>query len=132
MPDNTGRGTIPGKCGEIIAEDIRTEQGAVYMGSGCVIKWDKGHVTLSFKDETGAGRSVRNARVSKVESIRILVDVSILEVYINRGEVVMTSRFFMEQSDMDVRFAGRAERLKFYQIGGRVCETFSSDWGGVD
>ena len=44
----------------------------------------------------------------------------------------MTSRFFMEQSDMDVRFAGRAERLKFYQIGGRVCETFSSDWGGVD
>ena len=102
------------------------------MDSGCVIKWDKGHVTLSFKDETGAGRSVRNARVSKVESIRILVDVSILEVYINRGEVVMTSRFFMEQSDMDVRFAGRAERLKFYQIGGRVCETFSSDWGGVD
>ena len=132
MPDNTDRVTIPGKCGEIIAEDIRTEQGAVYMDSGCVIKWDKGHVTLSFKDETGAGRSVRNARVSKVESIRILVDVSILEVYINRGEVVMTSRFFMEQSDMDVRFAGRAERLKFYQIGGRVCETFSSDWGGVD
>ena len=132
MPDNTGRVTIPGKCGEIIAEDIRTELGAVYMDSGCVIKWDKGHVTLSFKDETGAGRSVRNARVSKVESIRILVDVSVLEVYINRGEVVMTSRFFMKQPDMDVCFEGRAERLKFYQIGGRGCETFSSDWGGVD
>ena len=102
------------------------------MGSGCVIKWEKGHVTLSFEDETGAGRSVRNAQVSRVESIRILVDVSILEVYINRGEVVMTSRFFMEQPDMDVRFEGRADRLEFYQIGGRVCETFSSDWGGTD
>ena len=102
------------------------------MDSGCVIKWDKGYVTLSFKDETGAGRSVRNTRVSKVESIRILVDVSVLEVYINHGEVVMTSRFFMKQPDMDVCFEGRAERLEFYRIGGRICETFSSDWGGVD
>lgn len=132
MPDETGRVTMPGKCGEVLAENIRTKQGAVYMGSGCVLKWDKGHVTLSFQDETGAGRTIRNAHVSQVESLRILVDVSILEIYVNHGEIVMTSRFFMKQPDVEVCFKGKADRLEFYCIGGRICETFGSDWRGTD
>ena len=132
VPDQECQVVFPEGGGEILAERLNGEKGAIYIGSGCVIKWNKDRVTLSFEDESGAGRSVRNAVVSGVDSIRVLIDVSILEIYINRGETVMTSRFFLTQREIPVRFEGTADRLEFYRIGGCICETFSGNRGGID
>lgn len=43
------------------------------------------------------------------------MDVSILEIYINDGEIVMTSRIFPEK-DATVRFLGQAEMIQAWQL----------------
>lgn len=132
MPDRDHKVFFTEGCGEMIAKGIQGEQGAVYIGSGCVLKWKNNRVSLSFEDESGAGRSVRNALVSRLDSIRILLDVSILEIYINQGEVVMTSRIFSKQKELSVQWEGNADELEFYRIGGCACENFSGDRRGID
>ena len=132
LPDHDQKVVFPEGCGEILAQKIKGTQGAIYIGTGCVVKWNQDRVTLSFEGKSGAGRAVRNARIFRVDSIRILIDVSILEIYINRGEVVMTSRFFMTGREIPVHFEGNADRLEYYRIGGDSCEDISGDRRGVD
>ena len=49
---------------------------------------------LTMNEEAGAGRSSRNACVEQVKDIRILADTSAVEIYVNQGEVVFSSRFY--------------------------------------
>ena len=44
------------------------------------------------------------------------MDVSILEIYINDGEIVMTSRIFFPEKDATVRFLGQAEMIQAWQL----------------
>ena len=67
-----------------------------------------------------------------VDGIRILIDVSILEIYINHGEAVMTSRLFITGREIPVRFEGNADRLVYSQTGGDSCEDISGDRRGID
>ncbi len=54
--------------------------------------------TASFscllKGPSGALRKVRKALVPKLYSIRILADTSLMEIYLNEGEYVFTSRYY--------------------------------------
>lgn len=58
------------------------------------LEWKDGLVTLTMDQEAGAGRGVRHARIESVREIRILADTSAVEIYINQGEVVFSSRFY--------------------------------------
>ena len=58
------------------------------------MEWKDGLVTLTMDQEAGAGRGVRHARIESVREIRILADTSAVEIYINQGEVVFSSRFY--------------------------------------
>lgn len=53
-----------------------------------------GILTLTMDEEAGAGRRNRNACVEQVKDIRILADTSAVEIYVNQGEVVFSSRFY--------------------------------------
>ena len=53
-----------------------------------------GILTLTMDEEVGAGRRNRNACVEQVKDIRILADTSAVEIYVNQGEVVFSSRFY--------------------------------------
>ena len=86
------------------------------IGTGCSLFYEKGLVTLQFTDDSGAGRGKRVARCEAVHKIQILMDVSILEIYINDGEIVMTSRIFFSEKDATVRFLGQAEMIQAWQL----------------
>ena len=53
-----------------------------------------GILTLTMDEEAGAGRRSRNACVEQVKDIRILADTTAVEIYVNQGEVVFSSRFY--------------------------------------
>lgn len=53
-----------------------------------------GILTLTMNEEAGAGRRSRNACVEQVKDIRILADTTAVEIYVNQGEVVFSSRFY--------------------------------------
>ena len=58
------------------------------------LEWKDGLAELTMDQEAGAGRGVRYARIEKVREVRILADTSAVEIYINQGEVVFSSRFY--------------------------------------
>lgn len=108
--------TLDGSSADIIIENIRKPSGNILIGSGCIFRFHQKEVSLTFFDDTGAGRTVRRAKVNGISQIRILLDVSILEIYINSGEVVMTSRIFQDAKDTKVKIDVEADICDVYQM----------------
>lgn len=53
--------------------------------------------------EAAGGRKIRRAEVGELKNIRVLVDTSVIEIYINDGEHVMTTRYYPNHKDSTVR-----------------------------
>ena len=60
------------------------------------ITYEQGVVSLEFLNNTGSGRTIRKAKLDSLQNVRILMDVSLAEVYFNDGELVMTTRYYPE------------------------------------
>lgn len=54
----------------------------------------EGEVILTMDEKAGAGRGKRKALLAETEQIRMLVDTSAVEIYLNHGEVVFSSRYY--------------------------------------
>ena len=51
---------------------------------------------MEFLNNAGSGRTIRKAKLDSFQNVRILMDVSLVEVYFNDGELVMTTRYYPE------------------------------------
>lgn len=58
------------------------------------IRWENGTLALAIDPSAGFWRTVRTIAVPELHSLRLLVDESALELFVNSGERVMASRFF--------------------------------------
>ena len=69
--------------------------------SGAVVCWDRegGILSLHFTNGEGFGRIERKIKLASLESLRIIADVSSLEIYINGGRYVISTRFYPEHWD---------------------------------
>lgn len=66
---------------------------------GMTLAYDKGLLRLTHGG-TGSGRTSRVAEVPALRSLRILKDTSSLELFINGGEQVMTTRFYAPEASI--------------------------------
>ena len=60
------------------------------------ITYEQGIASMEFLNNTGSGRTIRKAKLDSLQNVRILMDVSLVEVYFNDGELVMTTRYYPE------------------------------------
>lgn len=60
------------------------------------ITYEQGVVSMEFLNNAGSGRTIRKAKLDSFQNVRILMDVSLVEVYFNDGELVMTTRYYPE------------------------------------
>ncbi len=60
------------------------------------ITYEQGIASMEFLNNTGSGRTIRKAKLDGLQNVRILMDVSLVEVYFNDGELVMTTRYYPE------------------------------------
>lgn len=67
---------------------------SIQLGEDILLSWEEGIFSLRFLNDSGCGRKEREAKVKELWSMRILKDVSMLEIYINNGEYVFTTRYF--------------------------------------
>lgn len=79
--------------------------------------------TLSF-DESGYGRKERSVQLEGLQDIRVFADTSSLEIFINGGEEVFTSRFYPKQDKKNVvvRGQGLKGRLNIWEMKGITIE----------
>lgn len=66
----------------------------IQLSDDILLSWNEGIFTLRFLNDSGCGRKERKAQIKELHTMRILKDVSMLEIYINDGEYVFTTRYF--------------------------------------
>lgn len=57
-------------------------------------------------DSAGCGRTVRNCAIEKCEDVRIIADTSSLEIYLDGGRKVLSTRFYPENESVNLRANG--------------------------
>ena len=83
------------------------------IAKGLLFEYNGEEAILSFRDGAeavpgekapksfagiGRGRGTRKARVLSLKHLRVLADTSLIEIYLNHGETVFTTRFYPEGS----------------------------------
>lgn len=71
----------------------RKEALAIYMKEDTVLRYEEGILSLNH-GVSGYGRSTRSIQVDELKSVHLFVDTSSIEVFVNDGEYVMTSRVY--------------------------------------
>lgn len=88
---------------------IRNNSFRAVVGEELVLEYRDGRFEMRFedqaKDAVSGGRSLRYRRMEELRSVKILADVSSVEVFINGGEYVFSTRYYPKK----YRFCVEAE-----------------------
>ena len=101
---------------------VKGDQGKVSLGENLFLDYQDGNVILTLSETAGAGRKVRKAHVpsGEVESLRVLADTTAVEIYVNGGEVVFSTRYYPETQEQVVKVEADEIRGKIYKL--KKCE----------
>ncbi len=91
---------------QVFDMECRTEaEGRLVIRGAAVVEWDKEQLSLTLA-QGGEGRTVRYADVDTVASLRVLADASSLEIFVNGGEQVLTTRYYPDPAACGVQMTG--------------------------
>lgn len=79
------------------------------------LSWQTGVLALTLSEEAGRGRKKRKMKLGVLEHLQVFVDTSMLEVYVNRGKEVMTTRFYFP-SEERLLFIEGGEKAKMWKL----------------
>ena len=83
-----------------------------------ILEYRDGRFEMRFTDRgrtsVSAGRGIRYADIEAVENVTILTDVSSVEVFVNNGEYVFSTRYYPEKSCIYIEADGAD--IKFSKI----------------
>ncbi len=97
-----------------------SEECSVHVGTGFdafVLRYSGNVLTFEITPEAGRGRASRKARIDRVKNVRLIVDTSIVEIYVNDGEIVMTSRFYFRDNKRIIETKGISISKMWYLNG---------------
>ena len=98
---------FPNGTADVLIKDIKGE-GRVIIGSDLELLLHGDMLELDFQSPSGRWRTNRRLPLSalsagRVTDLRILVDTSVIEIYVNGGEKTMTTRWYpLEVTDLHV------------------------------
>lgn len=76
-----------------------------------------GQMLFKYENEiAGAGRNKRKAKVSELNNIRILADTSAVELYLNDGEIVFSTRYYPDREDLQLKVKGGKFRGNLWNL----------------
>ena len=103
---------------------VKGDQGKVSLGENLFLEYQGGDVILTLSEKAGAGRKVRKAHIpsGEVESLRILADTTAVEIYVNGGEVVFSTRYYPETQAQAVKVEAADVDGKIYGLKNYVME----------
>ncbi|SHK95358.1 glycoside hydrolase family 32 protein [Hespellia stercorisuis] len=98
--------------GADICIENKSNQLHVQLGDGAEIVYENNLLILKLTDKSGYGRTERVAEVKALQKLRILMDTSALELFINDGQQVMTSRWYPDHADT-IAFRGEGSAVVY-------------------
>lgn len=97
-------------CFELIAENLKN--GFSISLDDAIISYNGSVFKLEF-GSSGMGRTIRAIETDNVEKIQLFCDNSALEIFLNDGEYVFSSRFYPKNDILNVRIKSIAETTIF-------------------
>lgn len=86
------------------------------MGGQMLFKYENEIAEIGFSEIAGAGRNKRKAKVSELNNIRILADTSAVELYLNDGEIVFSTRYYPDHEDLQLKVKGGKFRGNLWNL----------------
>ena len=89
---------------------IRKNHFRAVLAEELILEYREGRFEMRFTDQNrnsvSAGRGLRYAQIESVENVRILTDVSSVEVFINDGQYVFTTRYYPDRFCFSIEAEG--------------------------
>lgn len=70
------------------------------------MKRENGIFSIEFDEGSGYGREIRRVRTEECRDIRIIADTSSIEIYLDRGRYVMSTRFYPSDQNVKIKCDG--------------------------
>ena len=74
-------------------------------------------LSFGITEQAGRGRTSRKMKVDAVKNVRMIVDTSMVEIYVNDGETVITSRFYFRDNNRTIETRG-VQTVKMWYLNG--------------
>lgn len=113
------------KCFDLLIENITLDIFQVTIQKGLVLSYKNGIFEMSFITDLGAGRKVRKAKILTIESIRILMDHSSCEIFINEGEYVFTTRLYSKEKKAFIKIACEGSQNTVWMMNGYTYQQYA-------
>ena len=95
---------------EMTISDITKNRFKVILSEKLILDYADGKFQMRFTDQdktsVSSGRSMRYVEVEEVENLKILADTSSVEVFINDGEYVFSTRYYPEVYKLQAEAVG--------------------------
>lgn len=86
---------------------ITTSEFSVELDNFLHIEWNKKELSMKFLNpDLGGGRTIRRAFLEECRNIRIIVDKSSIEIYLNSGSTVLSSRIYPDEDSVTLSVHG--------------------------
>ncbi|MBR3226343.1 MAG: glycoside hydrolase family 32 protein [Atopobiaceae bacterium] len=114
--DFDGSVTLPKKCADVVIDNIEGK-GTIRFGDFLQLRFEHDVAKLEFTDMTKSGdRKLRQAPITRLENVRILVDTSVLEIFVNDGAYVFGTRYFDEADELTISHNLKADTQVWYPM----------------
>lgn len=97
-------------------DDINSNNLNILIAKGFEIKYRNNIFEINFLNDLGKGRKTRKAKISKLESLRILCDTSIIEIFLNNGETVFTTRYYPENENITLKINCKESKNSLWNL----------------
>lgn len=74
-------------------------------------------IRLIFTGAGGCGRTIRKTRLEEFHSVRLIADASCVEIYLNQGEMVFSTRYYPQTEKRSLKLEGIWKSADFYKLG---------------
>ena len=92
---------------EVLIDNIKnSENFELLISEGVSIKYKNNRFILEFINDIGkkigGGRYKRSCDLEKLENLRILIDTSAIEIFVNDGEIVFATRYYPDEYSFEI------------------------------
>lgn len=118
-----GRAVVENGCFDLVVCGKDAKACRICVADGLTVSWDGSCVCLELSEELGYGRGVRRARLSKLDEVRIVADTSAAEIFINRGELVFSTRYYKNSREARVYVSWENAEIRLWEMNGFSVQT---------
>ena len=83
----------------------------IIIDKDIVLHYENGLFELKFLGMVGFGRDIRYAEMDNCNDIRIIADTSSLEIYLDKGRKVLSTRFYPDSKEVSVLVRGLSAQI---------------------